>query len=106
MAKARIKQIVLRLIKALAQQNIRTQKVILFGSYAEGRHHKDSDLDLVFISPDFAGRDLIERARILGNAHWSVPDYPMDLLGVTPEEWTRGDSLIIDYAKQGKLVYA
>ncbi|MEK7448602.1 MAG: HEPN domain-containing protein [Planctomycetota bacterium] len=106
MGKRRIKEIVLRLVRALVQQQIKTEKVVLFGSQADGNYHRESDLDLVFISSDFTGRNLIERARILGNAHWEVPDYPMDLIGVTPQEWEKGDSLIISYAKNGKLIYA
>lgn len=105
MGKRRIKALVLRLVQALARHNIKTEKVILFGSYADGNYHKDSDLDLVFISSGFAGRNLIERTRILGNAHWEAPDYPMDLIGLTPKEWKKGDSLIINYAQKGKLIY-
>lgn len=106
MGKKTIKQIVLRLVNALHKQNIKTEKVVLFGSYAEGNSHKDSDLDLLIISSDFRGQNLLERAKILARAHWEVPDYPMDIVGVTPDEWEKADSLIIDYAKNGKLVYA
>jgi len=106
MAKKRIRQIVLRLIKALTKQNIKTDKVVLFGSYAQGGQTKGSDLDLLFISSDFTGRNLMERARILGKAHWEVSDYPMDLIAVTPQEWKRNNSLIISYAKSGKIIYS
>jgi predicted nucleotidyltransferase len=106
MAKKRIKQIVLRLINALTNQNIKTDKVILFGSYATGDYRKDSDLDLLFISSDFTGCNLLERTRILGRAHWEVPDYPMDLVAITPQEWKSNNSLIINYAKKGKIIYS
>ena len=29
------------------------KKIILFGSYAHGKPHKDSDIDLAVVSPDF-----------------------------------------------------
>ncbi|MFH1226691.1 MAG: nucleotidyltransferase domain-containing protein [Planctomycetota bacterium] len=106
MDKRRIRQIVLKLVRAMANQNIRTKKVILFGSYARSgaRQHKDSDLDLLFVSSDFQGLGLWERSRLLANAHWEVPDYPIDLVSATPEEWENDDSLIINYARQGRPV--
>lgn len=106
MAKRRIRQIVLKLVKTMANQNIRIEKVILFGSYArsDGYRHKDSDLDLLLISSDFQGLGLWERSRLLANARWAVPDYPMDLVSATPHEWENTDSLIISYARRGKSI--
>ena len=37
------------------QKGIHLEKVILYGSYAQGHPHPESDLDLAVISPDFGG---------------------------------------------------
>jgi predicted nucleotidyltransferase len=105
MGQRQIKQIARKLVQALARQRIRAEKVVLFGSYARANYHKDSDLDIMIISRDFAGRDLLARSRILANAHWAVPDYPMDIVAATPQEWKKNNSLIINYARTGKVIY-
>ena len=38
--------------------------MILFGSYAYGRPGKDSDFDIVVISPDLAGMNIIEKMEL------------------------------------------
>ena len=55
------KEAVLRIIsdfgKALEAENIRPQKIILFGSCSTNTQRPDSDIDLVVISEDFTGKD-------------------------------------------------
>ena len=46
-------------MKALGKENIRADKVILYGSYAAGRQREDSDIDVAVISKDF-GQDTVE----------------------------------------------
>lgn len=40
--------------------DIAIDRVILFGSYAKGTYHKDSDIDLAIISPDYRDADFID----------------------------------------------
>ena len=47
-------------IKSIERDNIKIEKVILFGSYAKENHNKNSDIDLAIISPDFKEGDYIE----------------------------------------------
>lgn len=47
-------------IKSVVEDNIKIEKVILFGSYAKGTYHKDSDIDLAIISPDFKASEYIK----------------------------------------------
>jgi len=47
-------------IELVKKDNIKIEKVILFGSYAKGNYHKDSDIDLAIISPDFKQSDYIK----------------------------------------------
>lgn len=104
MDKKDIKRVVDRLRASLEKVGIRVNEVVLFGSFAKGTPHKDSDIDLVIISADFRKLDFFERARVLGRAHWEVPEYPMDLIGVTPEEWNESASLLLQFAKKDKVV--
>ncbi|MCL2158157.1 MAG: nucleotidyltransferase domain-containing protein [Oscillospiraceae bacterium] len=46
-------------IKSVKADNIKIEKVILFGSYAKGNYSKDSDIDLAIISPDFKENECI-----------------------------------------------
>jgi predicted nucleotidyltransferase len=39
--------------KSLDKEGIKVTKLILYGSYATGRFHKDSDIDVAVVSSDF-----------------------------------------------------
>lgn len=57
---------VLKVYRQELEKKIRVKKMILFGSYARGRPHDYSDVDLAVISPDFKGgteRDFLLLAR-------------------------------------------
>jgi predicted nucleotidyltransferase len=58
------------------------ERVILFGSYASGKVHADSDVDiLVFLS--FEGKNPVKSAEILNQID---PRFPIDLIVRTPEQ--------------------
>lgn len=42
-------------IRAVKQSGIRLHAAYLFGSYAKGTAHVDSDIDIALVSPDFSG---------------------------------------------------
>ncbi|MBP3285207.1 MAG: nucleotidyltransferase domain-containing protein [Clostridia bacterium] len=46
-------------------KEININKVILFGSYAKGTNHEDSDIDLAIFSDDFSNMDRIEALKFL-----------------------------------------
>ncbi len=46
-------------VKALKRDNINVAKVILYGSWASGKAHEYSDIDVAIVSPDF-GKDRFE----------------------------------------------
>jgi len=102
------KEAVLRIIsdfgKALEAEKIKPQKMILFGSYSTGTQHEDSDIDLLVISEDLAGKDYWERIDVLAAALVRVFE-PIEAIAMTPQEWESGDSLITDYARNGEVVY-
>lgn len=42
-------------VRAVEQSGIRLKAAYLFGSYAKGTAHADSDIDVALVSPDFSG---------------------------------------------------
>lgn len=62
-------------------ERFRPDKIILFGSYAYGRPHEDSDVDLLVIMPARNQHDQAVKIR------WELPaPFAMDLLILTPKE--------------------
>jgi predicted nucleotidyltransferase len=66
-----IRDIIDRFIKALRSRGIRVEKVLLYGSYASGKTHYGSDLDLAIVSPDF-GKDRFEEGKMLHQIAWRI----------------------------------
>lgn len=101
------KEAVLKIIRdfseALETEHIKPQKIILLGSYSTQTQRPDSDIDLLVISEDFVGKGYWERIDILSDAICKVFE-PIEAVAMTPEEWKRGDSLIVDYARSGQVV--
>lgn len=89
---------------AIESQHIRVEKMILFGSYAAGTNKKESDIDVVVVSKDFADKDYWERTEILSSVIYNVFE-PIEAVGVTPEEWEKGELGIVEYARSGEIVY-
>lgn len=95
-------------IQTLASEIVgqfRPQKIILFGSYAEGTAGPDSDVDLLVIMP-FEGKGFWKSLEILNALN---PAFPVDLLVRRPEDTARryeqGDPLIRQAVDNGKILY-
>ena len=97
-------KILARFRKAIESQRIKLDKLILFGSYATGANREGSDIDVVVISKDFAGKDYWERTEILSQAIYDVFE-PIEAVALTPEEWENRESAIVEYARTGEIVY-
>lgn len=63
------------------------QAMYLFGSRATGKERKDSDVDLLLVSPVFRRQRRLRRAPPL-YLRWDL-DYPVDFICLTPEEFQR-----------------
>ena len=92
-----------RFRQALEGQGVKVTQMVLFGSWANGRPREGSDIDVVVISEDFAGKTFWERVTILGDAVYEVFE-PIEAVAMTPAEWDAGDSIIAEYARVGQLV--
>ena len=82
------------------------QKVILFGSHAWGKPHKNSDIDLLVIKNTRAGFfERIPKAR----SYLLNIESPLDILVLTPQEVKNkihsGDLFISEIMDKGRIIY-
>ncbi len=96
-------RVIRRYARAIAAE-FQPGKIILFGSYAYGTPHNDSDVDLLVVMPTRDRHAQAVRIR------WrlSAP-FPLDLLVRTPKEMAyrlkEGDSFLTTIVTQGKVLY-
>ncbi|MBN1345421.1 MAG: nucleotidyltransferase domain-containing protein [Phycisphaerae bacterium] len=80
-------------------------RVVLFGSYADGTATPDSDVDLLVILP-FEGKSFHKSLEILNRTD---PRFPIDLLARCPEDvdrrYAERDPLIREALDRGKVLY-
>ncbi len=92
-----------RFVRAVAA-HFQPEKIILFGSYAYGRPHEASDVDILVVMPARNQHDQAARIR------WAVPaPFPMDLVVRTPKNLltrlAQGDSFHREIIAKGKVLY-
>jgi predicted nucleotidyltransferase len=97
----------MRLIRRFAREvaeRFRPDKIILFGSYAYGQPHADSDVDILVVMP---ARNQIDQAVRIDCA--IDPPFPLDLIVRTPKnmQWrlAEGDSFLREIVSKGKTLY-
>lgn len=91
----------------IVAQEFRPQKIILFGSYAEGNATEDSDVDILVVLPRVRGtRDVHQAAAIRQRVR---APFPMDVIVKSPQEIARciagGDGFISGIIRNGELMY-
>jgi uncharacterized protein len=97
----------LRVIRAYARrvaERFHPNKIVLFGSYAYGTPHADSDVDLLVIMPARNQLDQAFRIRL------AVPaPFPLDLIVRTPANVRRrleeGESFTTTILTRGKMLH-
>ena len=100
-----IKKDIEKFIDILLKNNIRVNKVILFGSYAKGNTHIYSDIDLAVVSSDF-GRDELEEMMFLSKLSWKVSDR-IEAIPLTEQNLlSKYHPLIGEIKKYGKVIYS
>lgn len=81
------------------------ERVVLFGSYAQGHATEDSDVDLLVIIP-FEGRSVEQSVRIRMQLR---PKFPVDLIVRTPQKVRQrlemGDGFMQEILQKGKVLY-
>ena len=86
-------------------QRFNPERVILFGSYAEGKPTEDSDVDILVVMPT-PGSPVDQSVEIRMTVR---PPFPVDLLVRTPERVQErlrlGDPFMRRILEKGKLLY-
>lgn len=106
MSQAQIKKAVRYIKNFLRQRGIGAERVVLFGSYAKNSAAGDSDVDIAIVSDDFSGKDIFQRSRMIRGLNWSLTEkfaMPFDLVPLSSAEWDQSSSLVVDFAKQGRV---
>jgi len=107
--KKRANEIVKFLTDSLIESGMNVYKVVLFGSYCNGKPHKDSDIDIAVVSDDFKNKDIWRRAPMTHDAVIAVIrkfDIAVDLIKLTVDEYENETRMIASYVKEGKVVYS
>jgi predicted nucleotidyltransferase len=97
----------MRVIRRFAQQvaeRFHPDKVILFGSYAYGKPHADSDVDILVVMP---ARNQLDMAFKI---HWTIqPPFPLHIIVRTPRNLKcrleQGESFLREIVSQGLVLY-
>jgi uncharacterized protein len=90
-------------------EKVHPQKIVAFGSWAEGRAGKDSDLDLLVIMPLKAGESRRMKAgEVRGIVHDSP--FPMDIIVYAPEtvekRISQGDYFLCNILQDGRILHS
>ena len=96
-------RVIRRYARAIAEE-FHPDRIILFGSYAFGTPHEDSDVDLLVVMPARNQHDQAVRIR------WRLAaPFPVDLIVRTPKQmaWrlAEGESFTTTIVSQGKVLY-
>jgi predicted nucleotidyltransferase len=96
-------RVIRRYARAIAKV-FHPDKIILFGSYAYGTPHDDSDVDLLVIMP---ARNQLDQAYRIRRAVRAP--FPMDLIVRTParlrQRLKEGQSFLTEVISNGKVLY-
>jgi uncharacterized protein len=96
-------RVIRRYARAIADE-FQPDKIILFGSYAYGTPHEDSDVDLLVVMP---ARNQLDQAFKI---RWRLAaPFPLDLLVCTPYQmkWRLkdGEWFLTEIVSKGKVLY-
>lgn len=107
MAEKTVLSVVRFLEKRLEENGLNISKIIVFGSSVKGTAREDSDIDIVIVSEDFRGKNILQRAKMTGQPEvLTIRKFlvPLDILTMTPEELESETSPVADYARDGKVI--
>ena len=105
MDKKTVLEIIKRFHQEIEARGIRPTKLILYGSYAAGTNRESSDIDIIVVSDDFAGKSYWERIDILSDVIYEI-FAPIEAVALTQGECERGDSFVADFARDGQVLFA
>lgn len=90
------------LLRLLRSANVTITAAYLYGSYAVGTAHADSDIDVAVISPDLSGDRLQDWLRLTYIA--THIDSRFEVIGFLPEQFRDEHPLVWEIKTSGILV--
>jgi predicted nucleotidyltransferase len=90
MVEKTIMKIAIKFVEALKRAGIKVDKVVLYGSYAQGRQRRDSDIDIAIISRHFGDNPMEEGMnlfRIAGRIDPGIEPVPISLISYENDTW-------------------
>ncbi len=87
------------LLAALRSEGIRIASAYLYGSYASGAAHADSDIDVAIVSPDLTGDRLQDWMRLTLTA--IQLDARFEVIGFRPEQFRDEHPLVWEIKQTG-----
>lgn len=87
------------LLEALRIEGLNITMAYLYGSQAVGMSHRDSDIDVVIVSPDLSGDRLEDWCRL--NRVATRIDVRLEVMGFRPEQFRDEHPLVWEVKTQG-----
>jgi uncharacterized protein len=105
MVKKSIVKVIKKYLRVVADRGVPVKAGVLFGSYATGRTHKWSDIDLLVISPQFDKKPKRKHIDLLWRVAADV-DSRIEPIAVGERQYEESDSsFIIEVARrEGKFI--
>ncbi len=102
--KAIIKNKINKFIETL-NEHITVNKVILYGSWANGTPDIFSDIDLAIFSPDF-GKHKLKELQLLSKLAWEV-DESIEAIPYASEQFNNNDptNFVYEIIETGEIIY-
>jgi len=95
----KIQDIARQYVNYLEDNDFPVQKAYLFGSYARGDFHKESDIDIAIISKKFI-TDWNDNENYLWQIRRKINPY-IEPVGFAPKNFTMADPLVYEIKKDG-----
>ncbi|GBR76687.1 DNA polymerase beta domain-containing protein [Candidatus Termititenax persephonae] len=95
-------------IKKIIVATVPVERIYLFGSYAYGTPHPDSDLDFYVIMKDDAPYRPVEAMDKIGLALWGRKSMPTDILVIKKSRFQyrlSAPTLEHEVAEKGRVIY-
>ena len=86
----KVNNVILDMHQTLKKYGLEDNHIALFGSFYNGKPHKDSDMDVIIISKNFEGKTFLERIKMTSKAENEIIKkhvVPIDILLKTPQEY-------------------
>ena len=94
-----VKKIINEYIQVLKADRLPIQRVLLYGSYAKGKHHQWSDVDLCVISPKF--KNPWQATQYLWSKRIFSRKATIEPIGMTLKDFRRPSSLTQEIKRTG-----